>query len=473
MKKVIIILFLIIAMAFCPFSYAKEFDEITLEGAFSECLKKSNTEDDIKKYLEIEPIYVNLKDCLDIALFYNLLLKISNYEYIESKWDYKNALSNFLPELGASAYMIYYSGQVLVGAALVDKFHELALSVNLHASHSLTKGGEDIFEALAKRQVKFSKQYGYNFTYDEVLLNTTRAYWELLQTKLNIEIYRKNHAERCAQLVLTQNLLDSGLGTKFDVIRAQTELAQAKQNLLNSMQEFRLRQAKLSNILGIEITSALMPIELEAVEQNLVANNKTIETLFNEAKFKRQDVKQIEAEIRALKNEKRKIYTQFAPRPRVYAQQQWQGTADFGIAPATVISGYLDWNIGKNSGMGTITEARKKQAEIEKRITELEQKLRDIKEDLVKSFYEAKVSKDRIVISKEQVEYAKESVNLAELRLDSGEGIMIDVIQAQTFKTTTKIELLNSIIRYNLAQVQILFDSGAINKEIILKDYSP
>ena len=71
------------------------------------------------------------------------------------------------------------------------------------------------------------------------------------------------------------------------------------------------------------------------------------------------------------------------------------------------------------------------------------------------------------------MEYAAQSVTLAELRLDAGEGILIDVIQAQTFKTRTRIELVNSIIRYNIAQVQMLFDSGTINKDDILKQYAP
>ena len=59
------------------------------------------------------------------------------------------------------------------------------------------------------------------------------------------------------------------------------------------------------------------------------------------------------------------------------------------------------------------------------------------------------------------------------MRLNAGEGILIDVIQAQTFKTRVRIELLNSIIRYNIAQAQMLFESGQITVEKILKDYSP
>ena len=216
-----------------------------------------------------------------------------------------------------------------------------------------------------------------------------------------------------------------------------------------------------------------MPVELEAQEYMLIDKEKTIEDLYNTACLSREDVKKIRSQIQALKEEKRMIYTQFVPRPRIIAQEQWQGTAKVGMGPAIVLGVYADWNLGQNMGAGTITQAKAKQAQIDKTIIDLEQSLRDIKESILKDYYESKISQDRIAISKEQVQYATQSVKLAELRLDAGEGILIDVIQAQTFKTKTRVELVNSIIRYNIAQVQMLFDSGIISKNEILKNYNP
>ena len=477
MKKVCAMLFLIVfifnQVSYC-FAEEQQADKtIDLLTTFDECLKDVNIEYELKSYLDENPVYVNLKECIEIALLYNFYLKSADYSYIKDKWEYRNALTNFLPSLGTTGYSIYYSGQVLVGAALVDRFNELALSVTLNAGHQLTKGGEQIFEALAKKNLKFAGRHNFNYTRSEVLLNCTKYYYELLRAKLNIEIYQKNYKERHAQLTLTENLLNSGLGTKFDVIRSKTELAQAKQSLLDAIQEFRYSQARLANIMGIEITTCLMPIEIEAKEYMLVDSTKSIDELFEIASLYREDIKKIRSQIKALKDEKRMIYTQFVPKPRVLIQQQWQGTAAAGLGPATIVGGYMDINLGKNSGFGTITEAKAKQAQIDKSLVDLEQSLRDIKENILKSYYESKISKDRIAISRGQMKYALDSVELSELRLDAGEGILIDVIQAQTFKTRVRIELVNSIIRYNIAQVQMLFDSGTITQENITENYSP
>ena len=102
--------------------------------------------------------------------------------------------------------------------------------------------------------------------------------------------------------------MQAGLGTKFDVIRSKTELAQAKQNLLDALQEFRLSQARLANIMGIEITSSLMPVELEAQEYMLIDKEKTIEDLYNTACLSREDVKKIRSQIQALKEYAKRIY---------------------------------------------------------------------------------------------------------------------------------------------------------------------
>ena len=477
MKKVIIALFLI-TIYLCNGNFIaaeeKQADaEITISSGFNDCLRDVNVEEEVKRYLGDEPVYVNLKECLEIALLYNFYLKSASYDYTRAKWEYKNSLTNFLPDLSVSNYSVYYSGQVLVGAALLENFNELALSVYVRGAHQLTKGGEQIFEARSKKNLKFAQRHNLDFTRSEVLLYCAKYYYELLKTKLDIEIYQKNYKERCAQLVQTENLMNAGLGTKFDVIRSKTELAQAKQNLLDAMQEFRLAQAKLANIMGVEITTCLMPIEMEAQMYTLIEENKTIEDMYNLAFSCREDVKKMRSQIQALKEQKRMIYTQFVPRPRIIAQEQWQGTARAGLGPAIVLGAYVDWNLGQNMGFGTITQAKAKQAEIDKNIVDLEQSLRDIKETILKDYYESKISKDRIKISQEQTGYATESVKLAELRLDAGEGILIDVIQAQTFKTRTRIELVDSIIRYNIAQVQMLFDSGTISKDEMLKTYNP
>ena len=129
--------------------------------------------------------------------------------------------------------------------------------------------------------------------------------------------------------------------------------------------------------------------------------------------------------------------------------------------------------MGENTGLGTITKAKAKQYEINSMEYMLQNKIREIEEELLNSYYNSKLLLQRIDITKKQVDYATESVTLAEMRLDTGEGILIDVIQAQSQKTNARIEYLQAVIEYNINQVELLFNEGIINIDRIVENYKP
>lgn len=438
-----------------------------------DCVLEVNVEEEIKNRLEIEPIFVSLDECLDTALENNFKIKSITKMFESSKYEYQNSLSKFLPNAGLEGYVAFFNGQVLVGGALSDYLNETAVSGVGYISHDLTAGGSQIFQAQAKKNLNKASGHKLDFTKDEVLLRCAQGYYKLLSSKLSVEIYIKNYRERKAQLKLSQNLKDAGLGTNFDVIRGETELAQAQQNLLNALYEFRINQAKLANIMGIEITTALTPIETKPKLYELIDKSENIETLYTAALQYRDDIKGFQKEIDALKDYKLATYSEFIPKGDVRLQKSYQGTKSAGIGPNTVVMFNLNIPIGQNLGVGTITKAKAQGAEISAKELELENLKRYAKESILNSYYNSKVAKERAAISEKQVEFATESVKLAELRLDAGEGILIDVIQAQTFKTQARIELLRTIVDYDVNQIQLLFDAGIISSANILKGYAP
>lgn len=434
---------------------------------------KADVDMEIIEHFKEEPVFVSLDECIGVALLNNFNIKVSNSDYVSAKWDYRNALAQFLPEVNFEGYSIYYNGQVLVGGVVPDHVEELALSGTLRVAHDLTQGGAQIFEAKARKFKVRAKLNRLDFTKDEAILETARDYYELLRAKISIEIHLKNLYERTAQLKLTQTLMEAGLGTRFDVVRSKGEQALAEQNFMVALNNFRTAQAKLANIMGIEVNSHLFPIEIEVKPFILVDEKLSTDELFKIAEFSRDDVKALEAEIKTLKQQKYKVYTDFVPKPRIVYQGQFQGTARAGVYSNNVLGAYLDVPIGSRLGVGTVTKANSIQGQIDSVSYKLEVLLRNIKENLISNYWKAQILKERIEIAKKQVEYASDSVTLAELRLDAGEGILIDVIQAQTIKNNARIELLSTIVDYNINQIQLLYDNGTISYENIVINYKP
>ncbi len=465
MKKIIAIFILLFSI--CEnVTHAKTFEDICKQH-----LNKTLVIKVIQDYTHQTPIYVTLADCLNIGLINNYGIKIAQDRYDISKYAYRSLLAMHLPDIGLLGYGNLIRGEYLVGNALLRKINETAVLGGAYIKHDLLNGGKTIFDSKAGKFEMHSERRNLNFTTEEMVMRISMDYYELLDTKLRLEIYMKNHSERKAQLKLTENLYDAGLGTRFDVIRAQNELANADQQILNMISQFKTKQADLTYIMGIDFNAPLCPKEEEVKLYELVNENITTSELAMSAIKERQDVRSLEEKIKSLEYEKKSLYSEFIPKADVTAQYSTQGTIKIGFGQNMQVIANLNIPIGKNMGINTLNRIKAKEAEIKMYEHQLQEKKRDIERNIISSYYKSKTSKDRAKIAEKQIDYATESVNLAELRLDTGEGILLDVIQAQTLKTQARIEYLDTVINYNINQIELLYNAGLISKNAILKDY--
>jgi len=445
----------------------------TFRTTCDDCQLEIDLENEIKSLLDIIPVHVTLDECLDVAVENNFNLASSGHIYRQRKYEYGDSLSNFLPNAGLNFQMLKNDGRALVRGRLISGFHETTLTFSGNISHDLTQGGRQIFLAKSANQLKKASHHDLKFTKAEVLLNTSLNYYKALQSKLEIEIYIKNYGERLAQLKLVKDQEAAGLGTKFDVMRAENEKLDAEQSLLDAANRFRLNQASLANVMGVDVSVPLTPIESEVGLTELLEADYAVEKLYDLALDYREDLKSLKSEIKSMKNIKTSIYTEFFPNAQINYQYAYQGTTKTGLGPHGVLTVDASIPIGNRLGFSTVNRAKAQQEIINSTQNILKQRLQDIKEAIVGSYYSSKISKEKAGIAKRQIRYASESVRLAELRQQAGEGILIDVIQAQSMKTQTRIAYVVTVIEYNISQIQLLFDSGIISLANILKNYNP
>lgn len=447
--------------------------DCTLDEFCKNFIEDIDIEKFIKEQIKLDYVVVSLDECLNIAYKNNFGVQILDKEYFSSRYLYHNALSKFLPVLNTTSYIADYSGQILVGGVLRDNFHETAISVNMTAQHDLTQGGRTIFEAKAAKYFQKSKKHDLNFSRSQVVFYTTKYYYEMLLAKVYIEIYLRNLIERNAQLALARNLANSGLGTKFDVIRSQNLSAGARAKLIEALNDFRLSQSRLANLMGIDVQTALMPFENDIKTLNLVDENQDIESFFKFALENREDLKALKDIIQYEKQLKNVLITDFVPKPLVNFQQQFQGTVDYGVNPNYILTGLIYWEPGQNTALGTITKIKAQKEQIKKVTLELENKFRNIKQGIIDSRSTSIFNEKQLKINKERMDYSFESVKLAMLRFNYGKGILLDVIQAQSEATQSRVEYVASVIKYNISQAELLFNCGTISIDEIIKNYKP
>ena len=455
-----------------PIEYINE-KGYTLSEFCKKFLDDINVEKFIKEELENDYVEISLDECLDITLKNNFDIQTNYHTYQSSRYKYQNALSKFLPILTTNSYINDYRGQFLVGQVLRDSFHETALSTNITLKHDLTQGGKQIYEAKAAKYFSKAQKHKLNYTRSQAIYYTIKYYYETLFAKLSVEIFLRNLIERNVQLARMQALYEVGLGTKFDVTRSESESAQAKVRLLEALKDFRISQANLANIMGIKNDTALMPFEDDVKRINLVSNDSKISDLFEHALNNREDFKEFQDLIKYERELKRVFYTEFIPKPYVDYQQQFQGTLGHSVRPNYIMSLTIDWMPGENLGVGTYTKIKAQNEQIKVKQLEYQSRKREVEKLLIEAHTSSEFNLKAIEQSNIRLKYANQSIELALEQYHQGQGTWLDIIQAQTEVTEARLEQVNAVIKYNIAQVEMLYYSGQLKLKTIVDNYRP
>lgn len=479
---IVIVLFGITTPAYCEekagliWNYrSDDFLDILKEGkgTFDESTQK-DLDNQIKNGLEINLLPIDLEACIYIALKNNYNIKIAETLQTQAKWKYYNALTGALPDIYYRYQIQSLNGEFLVGNILPRIIRQNPVYSGITLDYPLLQnGGKQYFNMAITKNLYKAQKHNFKYTQSELLLRIALSYYELLESKLNIEVLISNLRDRKEQLNLMHARYNIGIGTKYDILRAEAQYADAKQELITALNSLRLLQAKLANLMGIEITSTLYPFEHSITPRELIQKKNTINGLYNVALQTREDIQAKRAEIRSLVNTKNSNYTDFLPDVDLSYQYARAGTTSTGsLSPNHTWSLNVTVPLGKKLGLGTITQKNADLAKIKTARYELTVLERNIKENILNSYYSSKTALEKIEANKKQVESADEGLKFSLIGFDVGQNTFIDVLTSQTEKTTARQQLIRSVIEYNKAQIQLLFDTGLISPQNLLTNYN-
>lgn len=424
----------------------------------------------IKEGLDINLLPVDLECCIKVALENNYNVKIADMQQVEYKWLYRNKMTDLVPDFYYRYQIQALNGEFLVGDILPRVIRQNPVYSGITLDYPLGNGAT-FFSIASGRNEYYARKHNYQYTQSELLLNTTLCYYDLLEAKLNIEVLISNLRDRAEQLRLMQARYQIGIGTKYDILRAEAQYADAKQELIGALNRLRLKQARLANIMGIEVTLTLYPYEHGAQPRELVQKKNSIDCLYNVALQSREDVKAKRAQIRSLVNLKNRNYTDFAPFINLSYQYARAGTTASALRPNHTYSLNVVVPLGQKMGTATLTKKNADLAKVKTSQLELTNLERNIKESIVSSYYSSKTALEKVEANKKQVASADEGLKFSLIGFDVGQNTFIDVLTSQTEKTRARQQLITSVIQYNKAQAQMLFDSGIISPKALLLNY--
>ncbi|HEY9679314.1 MAG TPA: TolC family protein [Drouetiella sp.] len=439
---------------------------------------------------------ISLKNALDVGLERNLDLAISLAQTKSSKFDYYSSLGKFLPDptAGFSEYFAhghiglpfniasaFGSGTGATAAAATSSSafsttastiktsgRDTTVTVNrpfevMHAGAEFYayRGGSVLFGALRARNNYRARTHGERATLSDTLLAISQNYYNLVlaETVLQIRVdavktseeqYRRNQARNKA-----------GLATKLEVLQSKTQLSRDRQALVDQQINRRSAAITLSDSLNVNLGEDLTP-ETRVVEKiRLVDPKLSVGQVLQMAIDHRPELKQYEQLRRAAK--KAIIVAGADLQPSVVLSGQ-----AYGIGPPSNVNALGVFSVSANwrlRGLGTVDSMQMVKAKWDARQAALQsQKELQTVCSQVRNAYLQVLDKERnITETTDEVVSATEELRLAQLRKTSGLGINLDIITAQRDLTQARVDKAQAIINYNIAQVQLLHDTGLIS----------
>lgn len=405
---------------------------------------------------------IDLIDAIKTGLQNSSSYKISKYQKQYSDWEYMNKLSEFLPNLDYSFSLMDLKGEFLVGGILPRKVHETVYSSTFNVEWEIFNG-KRIFDSIRLRNKQKEKKHTENYTREDLIYRISTAYYELLQRKFEIEIYKYNLFELQEQLKYNQALYDVGNGTRFDILRSQSEVEAAKSEVESAILKFKMAQTNLANIAGYPISSNLQPKDKIIHKLELVEEDVTPEVLYNQAISIREDVKAKENSIKALKAQRNANFGDVIPSLALTWQRAYVGTFSAGGRSNDTYGFSVVAPIGKNLGANTFTKYKMDNANFHIAQTELDKMKTQIMKNITDNYYSSKTNNEIIEAKNKQIISTKEGLRQAIGRMKIGEATYLDVINANKQKTDARIDLITSIVNYNKSQLNQLFEIGQMN----------
>lgn len=321
-----------------------------------------------------------------------------------------------------------------------------AFSASATLSYDIFTSGRRPANIRAAERQQRSDELQLEINQEQLRLDVAGDYYNLQQADESVRIQQSTVRNNEASLRDTLALERAGLGTRFDVLQSQVQLANSRQNLTNAIAQRQINRRQLAQRLSLSPAidlAAADPVEV-AGEWNLSLEESIVLALKNRAELEQQLVQREQAQ-----QQRRAALA--GVRPTVTAQAQYQ-LSDILDDSSPVGDGYA-FQLGASwtlfDGGSSIAQARQAEANIAIAEQNFADQSNQVRFSVEQGYANLLSNFENIGTTTQALEQAKEALRLAQLRFRAGVGTSTDTINAENALTTAEGNRVNAIIGYN------------------------
>ena len=311
----------------------------------------------------------------------------------------------------------------------------------------------------------------YKTVVSDTVLNVRLSDEDVLLGRQEIEVQEASVKLLTKELEDVQRRFNAGTVPRFNVLRAEVELANAQPKLIRARNSYRIAKNNLSNLLGYDLPQTVwedIPLQLSDVLQakpyevdlpsaidQALTNRTELAALHDAQGLRAEDI------INAKSG--------YKPTAQAFAGYAWRSPS-FERDLTQAFGGWLagaqvSWNL-YDGGLtrGKVMEA---QARYDRAHEDIDAGRRRIELEVRTAYSDFVQAKEVLESQKKVQEQAEEALRLAEARMDAGTGTQLDVLGAQTSLTEARTTQVLALRDYSVARARL---ERAIGQNVVTDD---
>lgn len=399
---------------------------------------------------------LSLNDCVKVALESQPALTISQQKQIEAEEKFKEEKSKLFPRLDIEA--------------TYDRLDYLPSSKKYYIGDSYDdyqgyiKGSYAIFDLkawlrkdIAGKSIDSEKQ-GVRAARQNVIFDVARAYYTFAYTSNLVNVKEKGIEQMETYLSLAEGLYKIGKVGKIDVLRAEVQLSNIKQDSIKAKNNLKLARMKLNDAMGIDINSEVKIDDALRFSGNKMDLNECVKEAFeNNPRWEN-----IEIDIAKARKKIGAEQADFLPKVKAFAYSGYEWSEEFppdedrygaGIKAEMPI-----WDFGEIKSRVNQERARLAQIEAQKNLLE-----KEIVLQVNTAFFSMEDAAERVNYAQKALKQAQESFEIAKLEYKKGFGSSTDVLDIQVALLESENNYIEAIADYNISKAGLTLAMGKDN----------
>jgi outer membrane protein len=395
---------------------------------------------------------LNLKDCLSLARQHNPALSASREKINELVADYQAARSKFFPRLVLTSY---YTRQP--PNRFPPSSNPLPFDLFKREGYTGVYGKQLIFDGLktyyntqaAKTGTQAQKQEVQR-TADELAFSVTQAFYQLIEARENLKVAQDALQQRQEFGKLTEAFYHAGKVTNLDYVRAQSQVSEAEQAVVEAKNGVRLAKEILARTLGLK---ERVQVDIKGKLPQAFAAAGDLNSLWQDVLKNNPEIKKLDLDIAQSRTLIKAARGSYFPEVSLQAGTDVRHRDLGGTKPEWIGGVFMEYPFFE----GGLTRAQV--AKATSIYQQLQEKKRDrldsLKVDLTSAWKDQENARHGVVTIKQTVATNQEAYASAQALYRVGKAIGLDVLQAEVNLTGSRFQLIKYAVAYEIGQARI------------------